>query len=334
MHYLAFNKNWFLKHQSKLIWLLNHKLTKRLFRHILRIENKETINRIEPNAYWFGAKKKGREIEVKADFRTHNKYSKRLYFAFSPLWWTMHFLDWLFIDKYIPKLSFGFLTLTAYPDADAETTTVDGWVDRGTTAGSVSESFATIRTGAGDGSNDSNSTLQTFLRGGDVTDKYWQLYRTIMLFDTSSLTSSATISAADFSVWGTFKRNQLGSDDFHIGGSTPASNTALANSDYGQCGTTSFGSIAYASFTSTDTAYSTASLNASGISAVSKTGISKFSGQLGWDINNSFTGAWADNGYTQFNYWSADNTGTTNDPKLVVTYTIASAKHFALLGVG
>lgn len=52
------------------------------------------------------------------DFRTHDKFSKRLYYAFYPLWWTLHQWDTLFANNFAPQLNFGFDTLTAYPDAD------------------------------------------------------------------------------------------------------------------------------------------------------------------------------------------------------------------------
>lgn len=333
MHYLAFDKNWFLKHQSKLIWLLNHKLTKRLFRWILCIDNEETINRIEPNAYWFGAKKKGKQIEVKADFRTHNKYSKRLYFAFSPLWWTMHFLDWLFIDKYIPKLSFGFLTLTAYPDADPETTTVDG----GFQTDASNATWATVHDATTGTATDNGAFINAagFLCG-TTSNRFTHIYRSMFLFDTSSLTSSATISSTVFSLWNRFKQDDGGrTPSINVYDATPASNTALVNGDYDNFGTTALATaISYASWDNTDTIYGDFTLNATGIAAVSKTGVTKLGVRdATYDVPNSAP-TWGSEQSSRFGTRSADTAGTTQDPKLVVTYTIASAKHFALLGVG
>jgi hypothetical protein len=140
------------------------------------------------------------------------------------------------------------------------------------------------------------------------------------LFDTSLLTSSANISSAVFSVYGTDKANGLGSPDYDVVASTPASNTTLAAADYGQLGTTVFASVAYASY---DTAgYNGFSLDTNGIANVSKTGVSKFGARLSWDTDGSFGGSWGSAQGTRFNSNTADATGTTNDPKLVVTYTI------------
>src|SRR5258708_5424922 len=114
MHYLAFDKLWFKKHQNILLWLLKFQI----FRHILRIDTDKPVVKIEPHAFTVYLGKKGNKLQFQTDFRTHWKYSKRLYYAFKPLWWTIHFWDWLIADRFIPQWSYGFSTLTAFPDAD------------------------------------------------------------------------------------------------------------------------------------------------------------------------------------------------------------------------
>ena len=321
MHYLAFNKEWFEKHQNKLLWLLKF----RLFRKILRIECNDRIVEITPNSYTTHVS----GVTFKTDFRTHDKYSKRLYYAFKPIWWAMHIWD-LFADVYTPKLSFGFSTLTAYPDAgDPGTTTIDGVVQRS----GVNETFGTIRGGAGTLATNATDFLFTAqLDATGTTNQYSRLRRSIALFDTSSLTTSASISSATIGAYGWGKTNALGSADWHVGSATPASNTTLAASDYGNCGTTSFGSIAYASFSTSG--YNDITLDSNGLGNISKTGVSKFSFQLSWDINNSFTGSWANSAISNFDNYSADQAGTTNDPKLVVTYTLGGVRLLTLLGAG
>jgi hypothetical protein len=215
-------------------------------------------------------------------------------------------------------------TLTVYPDANPETTTVDGYALRG----GVNETFTTIRGGAGTQAGDSDtSVIVPGLTATSTTNQYSTLRRAFILFDTSSLTSAAIISGAVLSVYGGgLKTTGLGTPDLHVGSSTPASNTALVSADYSQRGTTSFGSISNASFSTS--AYNDITLNASGIAAINKTGVSKFSLQLSWDINNSFTGSWASSAESEFSIVMSD-TGS-NKPKLVITYTLPTT----MTGVG
>jgi len=327
--FLAFTDGWFAKNQSALLLLVNNPLTKRLFRWILRI-NRDDISLDQPitelysNRFSFGdklIKKKGKwYLERTTDFRTHPKFGKRIYHAFRPIWWVIHFWDWSIADRFIPKLSYGFATLTAYPDAgDPGTTTIDGVVQRS----GVNETFGTIRGGAGTLATNATDFLFTAqLDATGTTNQYGRLRRSIALFDTSSLTTSASISSATIGAYGWSKTNALGSADWHVGSATPASNTTLAASDYGNCGTISFGSIAYASFSTSG--YNDITLDSNGLGNISKTGVSKFSFQLSWDINNSFTGSWANSAISNFDNYSADQAGTTNDPKLVVTYTTST----------
>jgi len=313
-----FNKEWFEKHQNTLIWLLNHRLLRYWFRWILRINKdcKGIINRIEPNAYWFDAKYiNEKEIEVKTDFRTHNKFSKRIYYAFRPLWHLLHSLDWLIQKSVSPQFSFGFDTLTAYPDANPETTTVDGVVTRQ----SVDESWSLIRDGAGNGFTGIFTQIRITLSATTTTNQYSQLYRGFCLFDTSSILSTYTVLNSIFSLFGAYKYSDFGNLDIHSAGATTLSNTALANSDYANVGRTSFGSLTYSGFDTNG--YNAIAENANGISAITKGGITKRSLQIANDINNSAP-TWVSEGFYALYLVSADATGTSADPKLVVTYTL------------
>lgn len=208
-----------------------------------------------------------------------------------------------------------------YPDPNAETTSVDGDVRRSSTE----ESFSTIRDGAGSTPTDSlTSFYAARLSADSTTDTFATLYRGFILFDTSSLPDDATLVSATLSLYGFSFSNTLGSDDLHVTSSSPASSTALATGDFGNIGRTSFGSLSYAS--ATTSAYNDISLNSTGLATVSKTGITKLGTQLAWDLNNSFTGTWSSLGSTIFRFRSADQTGTSNDPYLTVVYTIGGGQ--------
>lgn len=300
-----FNKYWFSKNQTILLWFANTWLGKQ----ILHIDSKEKLIAILPNAIFW---KKGKEYV--AEFRSHNKFSKRLYYAFYPLWRLFHLWDMF----WYPKFNLGFDTLgPVYPDADPETTTMDG------NSQNSDASFATCRSAAAGNSTSASNASSNCQIAVDIGIYY--VARNFHLFDTSALTASVTISAATYSVYDTgagFANSD--SDSLHAVSSNPASNTALVDADFDQVGSTSFGSISLASWTGS--AYNGISLNASGLANISKTGVSKFGQRIGGDLNNS-----APSSADRVQTYMADQTGTANDPKLEVTYSIPSGGFFALV---
>ncbi len=323
MHYLAFNKEWFSKHQKTLLWFLNFPLTKRWARLVLRIRScdvgyQKQIVQLLPDSYTVVNRVLGSRVELTTDFRTHGKYAKRLYHAFKPVWWAMHVWDW-FADVFASRLSFGFDTLTAYPDPNPETTTVDGFVFRQ----GVNETWSTIRAGAGNANDSTGSDMFVGFDNSGTTNQYAAIYRIITLFDTSSLTGVASISNAVLSLYGETKTDGSGNaPDYNIYTSTPASNTDLINSDYGQIGTTAQATaITYSSISTSG--YNDFTLNATGIGNISKTSVSKFACR---DTTYDAVGAsptWGSAfNSTSILFFAADRTGTSQDPKLVITYTV------------
>lgn len=228
-------------------------------------------------------------------------------------------------------------TLTAYPDPNVETTTVDGVSKRGTIGtGTV---WATTRDHTdGSSAQDSGTTGGAYQGKWLFGDSYpWiDINRGFFLFDTSSLTSGASISDTVMSVRGsgTVYADYGGANSkFFFAASTPASNTAISTADYDQIGRTKYDSgISIASMSTA--AYNDFTFNATGIAAVSKTSITKLSFQTGWDIDNTSPSfAFNDSGDGVY-IILADTAGTSTDPKLVVTYTVATARaRLTLLGV-
>jgi len=232
--------------------------------------------------------------------------------------------------KYIPVSMYArdnyatlhFSTLTVYPDPNAETTTVDGWVGRGD-LGAGREDWSTIRSGTGIEHGDSDATADAILINNyGLETNFKENRRGITLFDTSALTSGATISSAILSVKPSAISDHHGATQaLGVVAVVPASNTALADTDYNianwtmtrQASDIDFGSLSagvYADYT----------LNGTGLGNVSKTGITKFGWACSGDIDNSSPGN--DSAFvTSVTFNFADQTGTTSDPKLVVTYT-------------
>lgn len=201
-----------------------------------------------------------------------------------------------------------------YPDADTESTSVDGYVSRS----GVDQTFANIVAGAGTAKGDADA-LASMPRvyASATTNQFQRIDRTIYLFDTSSIPSANTVSSATLSIYGTNRTNGLGKSSWVAVTSTPASNTALANADYGNLGSTSLGSVAYDSWSTSG--YNDIALG--DVSVVTKAGITKLGGRLEWDRAGTFGGAWASGAFTYQGGYLADNAGTTNDPKLTVVHT-------------
>lgn len=222
---------------------------------------------------------------------------------------------------------------TFYPDANPETSSVDGDVRRITS----NESWADIKSGAGTAPlGDSNVNMYCYVSSSTTTDRWRYLIRAIMLFDTSSLPDSATISSAVLSVYCQSKGDELG---FHatfapnIYSSNPASNTALVAADYGTLGTTGLATaIGYDSIATG--AYNDFTLNSSGIAAISKTGVSKFGLRDSYYDAGTNTPSWPGGGLDTYVKWYTADQGSGYKPKLVITYVDSGEKTSSDSGSG
>jgi len=209
----------------------------------------------------------------------------------------------------IVKGKVGNTTSTFYPDADPETTSVDG--------ATFVDSTYTVWADARNATTGSVAPTDTAMNFNSESQKgYYNLWRNVFLFDTSPLGSNATISDATFSVYGTGIKYNDGGDTIHLVSSNPASNTDLVGSDYNIAlwGSTSFGSKTVADYSVS--AYNDMALNADGKNAISKTSITKFGLRHGADINNT-----APTGINQCPMKFSDTAGTANDPKLLVVHS-------------
>lgn len=191
--------------------------------------------------------------------------------------------------------------------------TVDGVVLRSTTG----ENIATISAGAGNNHEDNGTTINVVYLQGNATPLFVELIRSIFLFDTSALPDGATILSATLNLYVSASVDDLTGQTFNIVSSNPASNAALVNADYGQLGTTKFSSDVNVGGQTTS-AYLSIPLNASGLAAISGTGITKLGCRLTCDgLGGSVTPS--NNGsYLQVN--SADF--GSNKPYLEIVYTL------------
>lgn len=323
--FLAFGEDWFRKYQPALIFLLNFPIIKIWVRWIFRIhlnvdcKYSEYICGIMPNNYvvWCGWQEDG-QVKLKTDFRTHPKFSKRIYFAFRWWWWILHYLDEAFKPAWMPQVSFGFDTLTAYPDPNPETSTVDGYLYRTTNTVWSSLRGATGVTGYGDNAA-SGSIVR--LKSYTTTDYFATLYRSYLLFDTNTGSENSIISTATIYLYLCNTRaTNLGNSTIDIVSSNPSANTSLGSADfsYTRFGTTVFSDASISGLTLYT--YTGFSLSSDGISNINKTGISKFGVRLGFDTDD-LAPTWSSNVETKVGSYFADYSGTSTDPKIVIEYT-------------
>lgn len=220
-------------------------------------------------------------------------------------------------------------TNTFYPDGNPEVSSVDGMVTTlsyDTASQAVWDAVHDAAQGSYAYDSHVDNVLEiarTGLVGGSAG---YVISRGFLLFDTSSLTGRKATDAT-VSVYVPSKNNgDNDGDDFivFVKPASPASNTALVVEDFDQCGAVNspteissridIGSIntsAYNDFDITDT------------SVISTSGISKFCVREGHDVLDTpysgSTGTWNDI-YIAF----AESSGTSVDPKLVVTHVPTS----------
>lgn len=223
-------------------------------------------------------------------------------------------------------------TFTGSPDAHVETSTVDGHVERDP----ASEDFATILAGAGDGNVDQTDPLQTILRASTTTDEYTLIKRIIILVDTASIPDTDTIDSGTLDTWGVTTADQfMEAGSISLVASTPASNTDLADADYGQLGTTKFAADILISNLNTGVTKNTQTLNATGLAAVDATGITKLGIRLRHE-NDDEEPTWESDKRQRYDPHSAE--GTAGEiPLLTIIHSSAGTTRryrLPLMGVG
>lgn len=319
---MVFTKDWFVKHQLKLLWFANTKLGRWFFKIHKDCPKDKLIVCMFPNSYtWYND-----DGTYTTDFRTHDKFAKRLYYGLKPLWYIFHCWDKVFANNLQPAWNVGFDTLTTYPASGANSP-CDGMVLRDPTP---AESFSTIRSASGTDAVTPYSVVELALYCSATTNSYIRLSRDIFLFDTSSIGGTATINSASFSIACSLKLNAIPLTDAHaaigVVSTNPASTSTLQSSDYDitNWGSTRFANdILYSNINADGSTYNDFNFNGDGLSAIDKTGITKLGIRLAVDIDNG-SPAWSTNNNTYYTVLAAEQTGTSKDPKLVVNYTLES----------
>lgn len=213
-------------------------------------------------------------------------------------------------------------TSTFYPDASAETSSVDGYAVRS----GVDQTWANIRVADGITADDEAVAIQLHSMRSSTTNNQWsRISRGIILFDVSALPATAVISAVTLSLYGQGKRDELSiAHDINVFASTPATNTAVVAADLTTVGTTAFSTaITYANWLIASPFWNDFILNATGIAFVQTAadgdGIVKLGTRnVNYDLNAQAP-AWSSNLISDLACYAAEQ-GNGYKPKLIVTY--------------
>lgn len=220
-------------------------------------------------------------------------------------------------SKKIVRGKRGNTTTTVFPDADPESTSVDGNVvneEPNETGGWAAARDAA--TGDAASSSDTSGVIRASV------GVFYVVNRVFTLFDTSSI-GSDTIDSATVSLYRDDSNIAFANDettDIDCVSSSPASNTDITTADFDQVGSTVFGSFAMAS--TTVNTYFDITLDANGIANIDGSGVSKFGFRNSRDTDNA-----QPTGQNRISVSMADTGGTTQDPKLVVEHTPSSTQY-------
>lgn len=208
----------------------------------------------------------------------------------------------------------------------------------------------TIYIGSGDGYVGYDETSTTFtagvnaangsaaVNGSDVinTAAYWQasndrcqIYRGFLPVDTSplGLGSVVTIAVLKIFVFTIFSGDPDANGHVGVYDASQTSTSTLVVGDYSEVGSTPFSNtIAFASLV--DDAYNEFTLNASGLANIDVAGYSKFSTREGHDVADDAPADSTDNGIS---YRGSEQTGTSEDPKIEITYTPGATADNAII---
>lgn len=188
------------------------------------------------------------------------------------------------------------------------------------------ESWATIRAGAGTGVNKTASDFYPTVINtttAEVDNTWEQLWRVILIFDTSSIPDDATILEATLSLRGLGKVDLISAaPSLAVYDAAPATDTDIIAADFNTIGIAAFSDIiTYANFSITG--FNDFTLNALGLANISKTGKSSFGLR---DVVYDAGGAvppqpGSGNRGCSMRTYTVDSSAARR-PKLVVTYSL------------
>jgi hypothetical protein len=207
---------------------------------------------------------------------------------------------------------------------------LDGYAARVNGAG---EDFSVMRSGNGTVANDSNNYVYGYIDSDTITDKYDIFSRGIIYFDISSIGTGNTITAVTVSVMPIDNIFNGFSGYINFVQGATASDSVIAASDY-QLNTYTTKFTNDVSTSQTLDTYTNYIFNAAGIAYVSgqQGGIVRLCMKSVFDIDNS-PPTWSSGIRDGIQGASSENTGTSKDPKITLTYTEPVASENNIIGI-
>lgn len=222
--------------------------------------------------------------------------------------------------------------LTAFSQANPETTLVDGFVARE----SVNQTFAAIRSGAGTLASDSaTGGVAAGYAASATVNQFATVARGVILLNMAPL-GNVSVKRASIWIYVTAVLQQLSTTEtLQIVQVAPATNTGLVTADYGTFSTTVFGSVSVNALIVN--AYNPIPLNAAGLAYLKtvRFGIAKLGFRLGNDVTGTFTGVWGSGLANAVDITFTDSLTALVDPLGIVWYEpISGVKNMTLRRFG
>ena len=208
---------------------------------------------------------------------------------------------------------------TFYPDGDPETNSVDGYTQHDENP--PGSTWATARDGAGTASSDIGVSQLVSIRSTTTVNQWRTFNHIFLLFYTATLGDADTKDSATLEFVVIARIDQF-AQSVALVTTTPASNTALVNGDHLLMGTVDQATDRTLAGLTVDSAtYNAMTLNATGLTNISLTGVTKFGLRLTADADN-VEPTWGSNQDSQIDVALAEeNLAGDKRPKLVVTHT-------------
>lgn len=321
----VFSGAWFARYQRAFVTALNVPGLGRELRAALGVQPDGRLVRLLPHA---SIVQHGPQFV--AEFRTHDKHAKRLHQEWLPIWILLHWFDHRIANRWVPAFNLGFDTLPDVFPAPFGGSTGDCQMLR--TVADPGETWGSIRLGQSTTNPVvANDVIAGFAREGvSVTNNWGRIYRSGYSLDTSALGASVTVTGATLSIFGTTKNDPPGNNpSFNVYGGNAqvtAATLAFSNVNSSDLGTSPFATaIGYGSWSTS--AYNPFTFGGGSLNNINKTGITTLTiRDVAYDVGGT-SPTWPTGGAfqgTDVRGYFADQTGTTNDPKLVVTYVIGA----------
>jgi hypothetical protein len=189
-HWRAFDDDWFRRHQSLLLRLANAPIVGQRLRRALGLKRGLPVTILTPNAAHY----RQDDHQSVGVFYSGPVLSRRIYEAYKPIWWGLHYYDEVFADRFAPELSYGFDQLTEYT-GQGEVQNFDGNI----------RSDGTTYTAARNGSGTLTYTAidsRMAVEATRITSSDFTYSRGFLKFNLTSLAAKPVVSSASIKLAG------------------------------------------------------------------------------------------------------------------------------------